>query len=164
MKASRLTRLALLTALSLILFTIELQLPNPTPIAGIKLGLANIVTVFAAYRFRPYETFLMLLCRIIIGSLIAGNPSAVIYSFAGGMFCLAGILPLRKIIPENRIFVCGIIGAILHNVGQIAVASLIFQSAYIWYYLPVLVLSGAAAGAFTGICAQLIIKRFNKRK
>ena len=87
MKARKLTELAMLTSLALIIFIVELQLPNPFPIPGVKLGLANIITVYAVYRYRAREAFLIVLIRILLGSFFSGNMMALMYSMAGGMLC-----------------------------------------------------------------------------
>lgn len=162
-KAKRLAELSALTALALIIFVIELQIPNLSPIAGVKLGLANIVTVFAVYRYKASETALLLLARILLGSVFAGNPSAVLYSLAGGALCFAGMLLLKKIIPENHLWLCSVFGAVFHNIGQLAMAMLLMKTSAVFVYLPLLMLSGCIAGAFTGLCGQLVLKRLNKR-
>lgn len=164
MKIKRLTELSLLTALALIIFVIELQIPNLSPIAGIKLGLANIITVYAVYRYRWSEAALILLARILLSSLFTSNPSAVIYSLSGGFFCLLGMLLLKKIIPVNHLWLCSVFGAVLHNIGQIAAAVLIMRTTAVLLYLPPLILSGCTAGALTGLAAQLVLKRMLKNK
>ena len=98
MKTKRLTELAMLTAVALIIFVIELQIPNPFPIPGVKLGLANIITVYAVYHYRPGEVMLIVFVRVFLGALFGGVMSALIYSLAGSVFCLAGMLLLRKVI------------------------------------------------------------------
>lgn len=163
MKVKRIAEQALLTALALIIFVVELQIPSLTPIPGIKLGLANIVTVFAVYRYRAGEAALMLLARIILGSLFSGNMMAIMYSLAGGALCLTGMLLLKLVIPIRHLWLCSVFGAVLHNVGQVAVACVVSGTVWIVGYLPVLVLSGCAAGAVTGLCAQLVISRLYKR-
>ena len=162
MKAKRTAELALLTALALIIFVVELQIPSLTPIPGIKLGLANIITVFAVYRYRAGEAALVLLARIILGSLFSGNMTAVMYSLAGGALCLLGMLLLKRVIPEKHMWLCSVFGAVFHNAGQIAVACIVTGTVQIVLYLPVLVLSGCIAGAFTGLCAQFVISRLHK--
>lgn len=164
MKVKRLAELALLTALALIIFVVELQIPSLTPVPGIKLGLANIITVFAVYRYSAGETALVLLARIILGSLFSGNMTAIMYSLAGGVLCLLGMLLLKRVIPEKHMWLCSVFGAVLHNTGQIIVAWAVTGTVWIFGYLPVLVFSGCVAGAFTGLCAQLVVSRFNKRK
>lgn len=164
MKIKRLTELSLLTALALIIFVIELQIPNLSPIAGIKLGLANIITVYAVYRYRWREAALILLARILLGSLFTSNPSAVIYSLSGGFLCLLGMLLLKKIIPVNHLWLCSVFGAVLHNIGQIAAAVSIMRTTAVLLYLPPLILSGCTAGALTGLAAQLVLKRISNNK
>ena len=159
METGKITELALLTALALIIFTVELRIPVPVPIPGIKLGLANIVTVYAIYRYRAGEVFLVVFGRIFLGAVFVGNLTALLYSFTGGLFCLLGMLLLKKLISEKCIWLLSIFGAILHNIGQILVAVLVTGTFLIASYLPVLIVSGCITGAFTGICAQIIISR-----
>ena len=125
MNIRRLTELALLSAVALIIFVIELRIPNPFPIPGVKLGLANIVTVYALFRYRPSETAMIVAVRLLLGAVFSGNPSALLYSAAGAVCCLLGMLALRRILPEQQIWLCSIIGAMLHNIGQITAAVII---------------------------------------
>lgn len=159
----RLAELSLMTAIALIIFVIELQIPNLSPIAGVKLGLANIITVYGVYRFKGWEIALILLVRIILGGLFCGSPSTVLYSLSGGVLCLLGMLPLKRIIPRSRLWICSVLGAVLHNVGQIAAAVILMRTAAVIAYLPFLLVSGCIAGAFTGICGQLLLNRLDKR-
>lgn len=158
MNVRRLTQLAMLTGVALIIFVIELQIPNPFPIPGIKLGLANIITVYAVYRYRAKEVMMIVFCRIFLAAIFSGNMMALVYSFAGSILCLAGMLGVRKIIDMGQIWISSIFGAILHNIGQISVAVLVMGKGILVYF-PFLLVSGCFAGAFTGICAQLIIRR-----
>lgn len=162
MKLHRLTELALLTAVALIIFIVELRFPEILPFPGVKLGLANIVTVYAVFRYTPGETALLVTARLLLGGMFAGNPSALIYSAAGAYFCLAGMLGVKWMIPENYIWLCSIIGAILHNTGQMAAAVAVTRTTAVLSYLPVLMVSGCIAGLLTGICAQLVVKRFGR--
>ena len=161
MNVKRMTRLAMLTTIALIIFIIELRIPNLVPIQGVKLGLANIVIVYAMYHCTARETFLIVIARIFLGSIFGGNISAMIYSLTGAVFCLTGMLILRRIIDENHIWICSIIGAILHNTGQIIVAVIITKTIAVLADFPILIVSGCIAGAFTGVCTQILIKRCN---
>ncbi len=154
MDVKRLTRGALLTAVSLILFTIEAQIPYPFPVPGIKLGLANVVTVYAVYTLSAREASLILLARILIAGLFAGNGS-----LSGGVLCIAGMLLLRKVISEDNMWLASVFGAMLHNTGQLAAAVAVTQTAAVLWYAPFLLLAGCMAGAFTGAVAQLVAKR-----
>lgn len=163
MKTKRLTELALLTAVALIIFVVELQIPNPIPIPGAKLGLANIITVFAIYHYRVREVLLIVLCRTVLGSIFGGNMMALFYSLAGGLLCLAGMWLLKRILSQKYIWLCSVFGAIFHNVGQIIAACMI-AGIGMAIYLPFLLVIGCLAGAFTGGCVQLVIYRLNRKK
>lgn len=158
MNVRRLTQLAMLTGVALIIFVIELQIPNPFPIPGIKLGLANIITVYAVYRFRAGEVMMIVLCRIFLAAVFSGNMMALAYSFAGSVLCLAGMLMLRKVIDKKHIWIASVFGAVLHNIGQILIAVLVMGTGVL-VYLPFLLVSGCLAGAFTGGCAQIVLRR-----
>ena len=162
MNIRRLTELALLASVALIIFVIELRIPNPFPIPGVKLGLANIVTVYAVFRYRPSETAMIVTVRLLLGAMFSGNLSALLYSAAGAVCCLLGMLALRRILPEKQIWLCSVIGAMLHNIGQIAAAVIIMRSFGVIAYLPLLLVTGSLAGMFTGLCAQLILHRIQR--
>lgn len=159
MKAKKLAELSLLTAVATIIFIIELRIPNIIPIPGIKLGLANIITDYAAYRFSAKDVLLIAVARVFLGSLFGGNFSVIIYSLSGALACLAGMILLRKIIPLEYVWLCSIIGAILHNTGQMAAAIFITRTPAVLAYYPPLIISGSIAGLFTGLCAMFILKR-----
>lgn len=163
-KVRRLTELAVLTAVSLIIFVIELQIPNPFPIPGIKLGLANIVTVYAVYHYKAHEVAAMVAVRLVLGAVFSGNFMALLYSASGAFLCLVGMLLLKKRIDEKHLWIASVFGAVLHNTGQMAAALLVTQTVQLLLYYPFLIVSGCLAGAFTGLCAQLITARLKRRK
>ena len=162
MKTKRLTRAALLTAIALTIFMVEAQLPALAPIPGIKLGLANIVTVYAMFLLGPADTLAILLCRVFLGSLFAGQLMTMLYSLGGGLACYAVMLLLRRLLTRKQIWVCGILGAIAHNIGQICVAIAVTRTSGLLYYLPVLMVSGILTGCFTGLCAQFLVGRMER--
>ena len=164
MKARRITKLALLTAVALIIFIIELQIPNIIPIPGVKLGLANIVTVYAVYKYTAKETAAIVLTRVVLGAIFGGNIAAIMYSMAGAVMCLVGMLLVKRIVPLKYIWLSSILGAILHNTGQIIVAVLVMRSFAVISVYPFLLTAGCIAGAFTGLCAQFLIKRGSLEK
>lgn len=159
----RLTRMALLTAAALILFLVEAQLPAPIPVPGVKLGLANIITVYAMFRLGPRDTLLILLCRVMLGSIFAGQVMTLFYSLAGGILCWLVMLALRRVVTERQIWACSVVGAIAHNAGQIGVAVAVTQTPGLVLYFPALLLSGIAAGVLTGVCAQLVYLRLKDK-
>ncbi len=158
-RVKKLTELSVLTALALIIFVVELQIPNPFPIPGIKLGLANIITVYAVYHYRAPEVAAMVTVRLLLGAVFSGNYLALIYSASGAYLCLIGMLLLRRVIDERALWMASVLGAVLHNTGQMLAALLLLQTRQILLYYPILLASGCLAGAFTGLCAQLVTKR-----
>lgn len=159
MKTEKLTRLALLTALASVIFIVELQLPDLIPIAGVKAGLANIITVFVLYKYKWQDAVLVTLARIIIGTIFGGNISAVIYSLSGAALALSAMLLLKKIISQKHLWLCSTVGGIFHNIGQTAAAIFVTGTFAVAAYLPPLICCGCISGAFTGLCAQLAINR-----
>ena len=159
MKARALTVPALLTAAALIIFVIELQLPRLIPVPGVKAGLSNIITVFALYRLGRRNTVLIVLARIVLGCLLAGSPTMLMYSLAGAALSLSVMLPLKGAIPAKYMYLTSIPGAAAHNAGQLLTAVLITRTSGLWLYFPVLLLTGTLAGAFTGLCALLLYRR-----
>ncbi len=162
MKAKTLTRMALLSAIALTIFMIEAQIPAPIPIPGIKLGLSNIVTVFAVFLLGPWQAAGILFVRIFLGAVFAGNFSTILYSAAGGLLALLVSVGLRRILKSTQIWVAGVLGAIAHSVGQMAVAVAVTGTPGLLAYLPVLMICSIAAGLFTGLCAQVLINRGEK--
>ena len=160
-RTERLVQLALLTSAALIIFVIEQQIPNPVPIPGAKLGLANIITVYAVHHYRPHEVLALLLTRIFLGSVFGGTFMSVtmIFSLSGGMLCLAGMLLLKPLLGEKNIWLGSIFGAVFHNTGQTIAAIFVMKTAAVVSYFPFLVLTGCIAGAFTGLTAQMIVGR-----
>ena len=159
MTTKRLTRMALLTAVALGIFIVELQIPTLAPIPGIKLGLANIITVYAMFTLGPGDTACILGARILLGSMFSGQMMSLRYSLAGGVLCYLVMLLLRRLFTQKHIWICSVLGAAAHNIGQIAVAILLTRTPALIYYLPVLMISGIIAGTFTGLCAQFVAGR-----
>ncbi len=151
--------MALLTAVALILFTVEAQIPPPVPIPGVKLGLANIITVYAMFALGPMDALCILLARVLLGSMFSGAMITLLYSLSGGLLCWLVMLPLRRILTKQQIWVCGVLGAVAHNVGQTLAAIAVFRTLAVAAYFPLLVLSGILAGLFTGLCAQFVVSR-----
>ena len=162
MKIKRLTHMGLLTGLALIIFTIEAQLPALAPIPGVKLGLANIVTVYAMFTLGPKDTLCILLCRVFLGSVFSGQMMTFFYSLSGGLLCYLSMLVMRKLVTLKQIWVCSVVGAVFHNIGQILTAMLLTSTPGLIFYFPVLLVSGMIAGLFTGLCAQYVVNRLKK--
>ena len=160
-KARRLTLMAMLTAIALTIFMIEAQIPALVPIPGIKLGLANIVTVFAVFALGPKDAAAILFVRIFLGAVFAGNFSTILYSGAGGLCAIAITIGLRRVLTVKQLWVAGSLSAIGHSLGQMGVAIAVTGTPAIAAYLPVMVLCSVITGFFTGLCAQLLLNRGN---
>ena len=159
MKARKLTQMAMLTAIALTIFMIEAQIPAPVPIPGIKLGLANIVTVFAVFAMGPKEAAAILFARVFLGAIFAGNFSTIFYSAAGGGCAILVTIGLKRILNRGQLWVAGALGAVAHSIGQMAVAVAMTGTPGLLMYLPVLIVCSVITGVFTGLCAQLLVKR-----
>ncbi len=165
MELKKLTRNALLTAIALTIFMVEAQIPPLVPIPGVKLGLANIVTVFALFAYKKQDALMILLVRVFLGSVFSGQMMTLLYSLAGGLLCFGVTIFMEKILTEKQIWVAGVVGAVFHNIGQLLVAIVITSTPSIAVYLPVLLVSGILAGLFTGLCAQFLygkLKHFGR--
>ena len=159
MKTRELTRMALLTAIALTIFMVEAQIPPVVPLPGVKLGLANIITVYAVFALGPGKAAAILFCRIFLGAVFAGNFSSIFYSAAGGFCAILTTIGLRKILKENQLWAAGCLGAMAHSVGQMIAAISITRTAGLLVYLPVMIVISIFTGLFTGLCAQLLVNR-----
>ena len=157
MRTRRLTWDALLTAIALTIFMIEARLPALAPVPGVKLGLANIVTLYAMFALGPVDALGILLARVLLGGMFAGQLMTLLYSLSGGLLCWLLTLFLRKVMTHQQIWLCNIFGAVAHNVGQIIAAIAVTRTPSLIVYLPILMVSGMIAGAFTGFAAQFLI-------
>jgi len=182
-----LTLIAIQTAIALIIFIIEAQIPLPIPIPGVKLGLANAVTLFALFYTwnqgarksqgdgssgsenqkqntcpPAFSAFAILMCRILLGAIFTGRPLVIVYSLVGGLLGFAAQVVMRRFVTEKQIWVCGVFGAVFHNIGQILAAMIITGTPTIAAYLPILTIAGIITGVITGLIAQFTIERLNK--
>lgn len=160
--ARRLTLLALLTAIALTIFMAEAQLPPILPIPGIKLGLANIVTVYAMFALGPGDAMMILLCRVFLGSVFSGQMMTLFYSLAGGVLSWLVMLLLRRVLTLRQMWLCSPIAGIFHNLGQLLAAVVLMGTWTVLAYLPYLIIAGAISGVFTGLCAQFLLEKLKK--
>ena len=151
--------MAVLTSVALTIFIVELQIPVLVPIPGVKLGLANIITLYAVFVLGPADAACILVVRILLGSMFSGQMISLLYSLAGGLLCYLVMLLLHRFCSLKQIWVCSVFGAVAHNIGQITIAILLTGTPALICYLPVLMVSGIIAGIFTGFCAQFVVNR-----
>lgn len=154
----KLTRIAILSALSLIIFVIESQIPPIVPIAGIKLGLANIIILYAFVTLDAKSAFFVLLIKVFLGNLFAGSTVSMFYSLLGGLLCFVAQWLMLKITTKEQIWAVSVVGAVFHNIGQIVAAIVLIGTEKIIWYLTILVPVGIITGAFTGIVTLYTMK------
>ena len=160
--AGRLTRLALLTAIALTIFLAEAQIPALTTVPGVKLGLANIATVYAVFVMGPGDALLVLSGRVFLGAVFSGQMMTIIYSAAGGVLSWCVLCLLRKLLTREQIWLASPVAAIFHNLGQLLAAAAVLRSWSVMAWLPYLVLAAILAGLFTGVAAQALIRRLDQ--
>ena len=159
MKTKNLTTMALLAATALIFGYIESLLP-PIGVPGIKLGLSNIVLLFAIYRLGILPAFLIMIAKVTVSSLLFSGMNVFFYSLAGGIFSIL-VMSVFHTGNFSEISV-SILGGIFHNIGQLLIALIVLGDSVL-FYLPVLFVSGAVMGFLTGIAAQKTLKHIPKR-
>ncbi len=157
-KPKSIALLGICAALAMVLSYVESFIPVSFAVPGIKLGLANIAVIFALYKLGAKEAVLVSLVRIVWIAILFGNVLTLAYSVAGAALSLTLMILLKR---ADRFSVVGVsvVGGIMHNTGQILVAMLIMETAQIVYYLPVLCISGIAAGVAVGVVSALLVKR-----
>ena len=158
MRTKKTALLAVLTGIALTIFILEAQLPPLVPIAGVKLGLANVITLFTLVTLGRREAFTVMILRVILGSIFAGSVTSFLYSAAGALVCFAAMSAAAYIFKDGMTWLISVIGAIGHNIGQIAMAVIITQTAQVIWYLPILLISAVITGTFTGLVTQQILK------
>lgn len=162
MKAKKMALLGLLSAIALTIFLVEAQIPPLVPVPGVKLGLSNIVTVFAVFFLGSKEGAAVLFVRIFLGAVFAGNFSTILYSAAGGGLAILATILFKKILKANQLWIAGALGAIAHSVGQMAMAILVSRTPGLVIYLPIMIVCSILTGCFTGLCAQFLLERGKK--
>jgi len=164
MSIKRMSAIAAFTAIALTIFMVEAQIPVIIAIPGIKLGLANIVTLVAVYVLSKKDAGIILALRIVLGSIFAGQAMVFLYSAAGALLSFASVCLTSSMLSEKQIWAVGVVSAIAHNVGQLAVAVLIMDTTAILWYLPWLVIAAVITGTFTGLSAQFAVKSLRNIK
>ena len=155
MDIKKMTALAMFSVIALTIFTAESMIGPIVPIPGIKLGLANIVTLLVLVLYGPKEALFVLIVRILLGSMFGGQMISFFYSLSGGVLCWL-------VIKKKFLVLISMCGAAAHNIGQILAAIVITQSISVVAYLPVLMLSAMITGCFTGLAAHVCSKRLQK--
>ena len=155
-KTKKLVFMALLTAISLVIWVIEAQIPAPVPVPGVKLGLASVVTLTAMLLLGRREALAVLLVRGFLASVFAGSFSAILFSLAGGVLSWAVMALTAGVFPQKLAWVVSVFGAIAHNAGQLLAAIAVTRTASLLAYAPALLAAAIVTGAFTGVIAMYL--------
>lgn len=160
-KAKKTALFGLMIALAFVFSYLESLIPFNIGIAGVKLGLANLVVVTALYTMPKRDALFIALIRIVLVGITFAGVTTLAYSLAGGLLSFAVMCILQK---NDKFSVIGVslAGGIAHNIGQIIVAALVMNTPRIIYYLPVLAASGVISGILIGIISRIIIERIKK--
>jgi len=147
----------------MILSYVEALVPISVAVPGVKIGLANIVVMFALYKMGAKAAVSISLVRVVLVSILFGNLFSMVYSLAGAVLSLGAMLCATRIKELSSVGV-GVIGGVFHNIGQIIVAIFVLETAGLIYYLPVLCISGTVAGILVGLLAGILVQRINLNK
>lgn len=158
-KTTQLTLCAVLISLALALSYTERMIPLQLwiPLPGIKLGLANIVTLIALYLLGEKIAFTVLVLRCIMGSFFGGGITGLAFSLTGGLLAMS-IMALTRRMPCFSVYGVSILGAACHNIGQIGAAMVLMQSVYVASYLPYLLVVALFTGFVTGTAGAGILR------
>lgn len=165
MKLKRLTLCGLLTALAIVLSIAERLFPLDAviPVPGVKLGLANVVTLFALTRLQPRDALAILVCRVALSSLLLGSITGFLFSMTGGLLSLLVMQALLHI--EGRfcsLLGVSVAGAAAHNVGQIVAAIFWMGTGAVIAYLPFLLVMAVPLGLVTGLTCSAALSHLKK--
>lgn len=162
-KTEKVALRGMLVAAAMVLSWLEAQIPAFFAVPGMKLGLTNLVVLIALYKLGEKDALFINFLRILLVGLTFGNLFSLVYSLAGGMLSGIGMILLKK---TGKFGVAGVslAGGVLHNVGQILVAMIVLETGAVIYYLPVLWISGIAAGLVIGLISAQVIKRLPERE
>lgn len=158
----RIALVALLTAVSLIVFVVENAFP-PLILPGAKLGLANLFTLLALVILTPIDALFIFLIRAVLGNIITGNPSALLYSIPAGLIALAvSAILVRSCMDKLSIVSISVASAVIHNVVQNLVFCLTSGSTAVLSYTPYLAMLGVLSGVIVGLTAYFILRYLPK--
>ncbi len=148
--------MSLLVVIALILSLLEKSISLPIIIPGIKIGLANLITLIALYTLScKSDIFKIIFARLLLGAIFGGNVSNLMYSISGALASFISMTIIKETFTD-KISIMGVsaVGAIFHNIGQILIAILVLRNIGICLYLPILSITGAFTGIFIGYVAK----------
>lgn len=154
--------LGMFLALALICSYVESLIPFSFGIPGVKLGLANIVTVLLFYTLGAKEALLVSVLRILLAGFLFGNPFSILYGLSGGILSFLVMYAFKRT-EKLKVVTVSTAGGIAHNVGQLIMAAFVVENVNIMYYLPALLIAGFITGFLIGLLSQELIFRIGNR-
>ena len=154
--------MALLTAISLVVWVIEAQIPAPIPVPGVKLGLASVVTLTAMAILGRREALAILVLRIVLACLFAGSFSAILFSMTGGLLSWLVMALTIRLFEDKLLWVVSVLGAIGHNAGQLLAAIAVTRTPALAAYAPALLCAAIVTGAFTGVASMYLSRALRR--
>lgn len=149
---------------AILISLLELVIPIPIPVPGVKLGLANIITIIAIAFLDFKDVLTIVLLRCIVVAVLSKGITVLPFSLTGGLLsAIAMWLLYQKLSRWFSIKGISVVGAIVHNTAQLMVASLILGETVIFYYIPVLLISAVITGLITGTISELTVREIDKR-
>ncbi len=148
----------MLVALALALSYLENLIPPIVPVPGVKVGLANSVTLLALYTLDKKSAAFISAVRVALSALLFGSAVSLIYSASGALLSFVVMICAMKI-GKNSIVGVSVVGAVFHNVAQVAAAAAVMESMGVLYYIAPLLISGTASGFVTGALSGVIIEK-----
>lgn len=161
-RAKRVAISALFASLALIFSYIEAIIPASPGIPGVKLGIANLVVILAMYRLDLRYALTVNLVRIFLAGFMFSGLYGVIYSLCG---CLVSFTVMCILKKSSLFSVIGVSmgGGVAHNFGQLCIAAFLVSGTEIFYYLPVLIISGTVSGILIGWLAYILLEHLPAR-
>ena len=156
-RTQRIALCGLLIAMMLVLGFVESRIPINAGIPGIKLGLSNGVLIFAIYMLDLPTAWLLMALKVMLSGLLFGGFNTIMYALAGGVLSMLAMTMLSKVKGMHPITV-SMVGGVMHNVGQVAIAMILLHTRQLLYYMAVLIVVGLICGALTGIVASSVMK------
>ncbi|HIU76078.1 MAG TPA: Gx transporter family protein [Candidatus Pelethocola excrementipullorum] len=150
--------LGLFSGAAILLGYVESLIPIFAAVPGMKLGLANLAILLVLYQYGLREAVAVQVVRILVIGFLFGNLFSIVFSMAGGMLSLLVMWILKRTGGFSLIGV-SVAGGLAHNIGQICMAALVVENFQIFYYLPILMVSGVITGVLIGILSGEIRKR-----
>lgn len=161
MQSKNIAYYGLFASLAILMGYVELLIPLPLLVPGMKLGLANVIILITLYYFGAKSAFFISLVRVLLSGLLFAGFAGLLYSLAGALSSFA-IMSLLKKTEKFSIVGVSVAGGVFHNIGQILVAAMVVENLRLFYYLPFLLVCGVVTGVIIGVVARICLAYLKK--